>query len=126
VFPSSSTPELAQATGQGSLAQYARVPSDYLAIRPPNVSSIEASGVALVGQTAYQTLIDAGKLEAGQTVLINGGSSAVGMLAIQIAKAKGAIVYATASARNEEFVRRQGADHVSPGPLPSFVLIPGI
>jgi NADPH:quinone reductase-like Zn-dependent oxidoreductase len=118
LFSSPSILGLAQATGQGALAQYARVPSDHLAIRPPNISPIEASGITLVGQTAYQALIHLGTLEAGQTILINGGSSAVGLLAIQIAKANGAIVFATASTKNEEFVRRQGADHVSPCPLP--------
>lgn len=66
----------------------------------------------MAGQTAYEGLIDIGKLEAGQTILINGGSSAVGAFAIQIAKAIGAKVVATASGRNEEFVRGLGADEV--------------
>lgn len=61
--------------------------------------------------TAYQALAHA-KLEAEQTILINGGSSAVGAFAIQIAKAKGAKVYTTASAKNEEYVRKLGADEV--------------
>ncbi|KAF8061553.1 hypothetical protein FPV67DRAFT_1704135 [Lyophyllum atratum] len=95
--------ELSQAIRQGALAQYVRMPADHLVIRPPNVSPIEAAGITLVAETAYEGLIDIGKLEAGQTVLINGGSSAVGIYAIQIAKAKGAKVFATASARNEAF-----------------------
>lgn len=88
------------------------MPADHLALRPSNISPIEAAGITLVGQTAYEALIDIGKLEAGQTVLINGGSSAVGVLAIQIAKAKGAKVVATASGKNEELVRGYGADEV--------------
>ncbi|RDB24078.1 Zinc-type alcohol dehydrogenase-like protein C16A3.02c [Hypsizygus marmoreus] len=102
--------ELSQATSQGALAEYVRMPADHLVLRPPNVSPIEASGITLVGQTAYEGLIDFGQLEAGQTVLINGGSSAVGAYAIQIAKAKGAKVVATASGKNEQFVRNLGAD----------------
>lgn len=106
-------PELSRATSQGALAQYVRVPADHLAIRPSNVTPVQAAGVTLAGQTAYGALLDCGKLEAGQTVLINGGSSAVGAFAIQIAKAKGAKVVATASGKNEAFVRRLGADEVS-------------
>ncbi|KAF5387131.1 hypothetical protein D9615_001846 [Tricholomella constricta] len=102
--------ELSQATRQGSLAQYVRMPADHLVLRPPSVSPIEAAGITLVSETAYEGLIDIGKIEAGQTVLINGGSSAVGAYAIQIAKAKGAKVVATASAKNETFVRKMGAD----------------
>lgn len=102
--------ELSQTIRQGALSQYVRIPADHLVIRPPNVSPIQAAGITLVGETAYEGLIDIGKLEAGQTVLINGGSSAVGAYAIQIAKAKGARVVATASGRNEEFVRKMGAD----------------
>ena len=66
--------------------------------------------------------MDVGKLESGQTILVNGGSSAVGALAIQIAKAKGAKVVATASAKNEEFILRQGADQVGPVSFLSFIL----
>ncbi|KAG6821093.1 hypothetical protein H0H93_007252 [Arthromyces matolae] len=95
---------------QGSLAQYVRLPADNLVIRPPHVSPVEAAGVTLVAETAYEGLIDIAGLEEGQTVLINGGSSAVGAYAIQIAKAKGAKVVATASAKNEDFVRKMGAD----------------
>ncbi|KAG6919968.1 hypothetical protein DXG01_013317 [Tephrocybe rancida] len=102
--------ELSQAIRQGALAQYVHMPADNLVIRPPHISPVEAAGITLVAETAYEGLIDIGKLEAGQTVLINGGSSAVGAYAIQIAKAKGAKVVATASGKNEAFVRKMGAD----------------
>ena len=105
--------ELALSIRQGALAQYARIPSDYLVTRPSNVSPIEACGIPLAAQTAYQALIDIGQLEPGQTILVNGGSSAVGAFAIQIAKYKGANVVATASTHNEEYVRQQGADQAS-------------
>jgi NADPH:quinone reductase-like Zn-dependent oxidoreductase len=82
----SNTLELSLATRQGALAQYARVHSDYLVARPSNVSPVEASGITLAAQTAYQALIDIGQIEPGQTILVNGGSSAVGAFAIQIAR----------------------------------------
>ncbi|KAF8638847.1 hypothetical protein AX17_001905 [Amanita inopinata Kibby_2008] len=101
---------LSMSTSQGALAQYVRLPADHLARRPSNISAIEASGVCLAGQTAYQALFDAGKLETGQTIFVNGGSTAVGAFAIQLAKVTGAHVVATASGANEQFVRRLGVD----------------
>jgi NADPH:quinone reductase-like Zn-dependent oxidoreductase len=98
-------------TSQGTLQQYLRVPADHITIRPSNVSAAEAS-ISLAALTAYQGLFDVGKLEAEQTVLINGGSSSVGAFAIQLAKAHGARVVATASGKNEDFVRSLGADEV--------------
>ncbi|PPQ72092.1 hypothetical protein CVT24_008379 [Panaeolus cyanescens] len=97
-------------TRQGALAEYARIPADHLMLRPPNVTPVEASGLTLAGITSYQALFHIGKLEAHQTIFINGGSTSVGAFAIQLAKARGAKVVATASSRNEEFVRRMGAD----------------
>ena len=60
--------------------------------------------------TAWQALIDTAKLSAGQTVLIHGGSGGVGSFAIQIAKARGAKVIATASTRNQDLLKQLGAD----------------
>lgn len=78
-----------------------------------NVSPVEAAGITLAAQTAYQALYDKGKIEEGMSVFINGGSTAVGSFAIQIAKAAGTKVIATASAKNEQYVRNLGADEVS-------------
>ena len=64
----------------------------------------------LVALTAWQALIDTAKLSAGQTVLIHGGSGGVGSMAIQIAKARGAKVIATASTSNQELLKQLGAD----------------
>ncbi|KAF9036600.1 hypothetical protein BJ165DRAFT_1532722 [Panaeolus papilionaceus] len=101
---------LQQKTRQGALAEYARLPADHLMLRPPHVTPVEAAGLTLAGATSYQALFRIAKLEAHQTIFINGGSTAVGAFAIQMAKAKGARVVATASAKNEGFVRRMGAD----------------
>jgi len=66
--------------------------------------------VPIVAMTAWQALVDTAKLEPGQTVLIHGGSGGVGSFAIQIAKARGAKVIATASTANQDFLKELGAD----------------
>ncbi|KAH9858136.1 NAD-P-binding protein [Lenzites betulinus] len=97
-------------SGQGALTQYTRLPADNLVPRPRTVTPTQAAGLALAGQTAYQALVAVAQLEAGQSVFINGGSTAVGAFAIQVAKARGAHVTASASAKNEQYVRDLGAD----------------
>ncbi|KAI0335215.1 NAD-P-binding protein [Cubamyces sp. BRFM 1775] len=95
---------------QGALAQYTRLPAENLAHRPSNVSVTQAAGFSVAGLAAYQALTDIGRLKAGQALFINGGSTAVGSFAIMIAKALGARVVVSASARNEAYVRELGAD----------------
>ena len=80
------------------------------AAKPKSISFTEAAGVPVVALTAWQALIDKAKLSAGQTVLIHGGSGGVGSFAIQIAKARGAKVIATASTRNQDLLKQLGAD----------------
>lgn len=99
-------------TGQGALAQYVHIPSSYITKKPSNVSFQEASGLALAGMTAYGMVIDTAKLESGQTVFINGGSTSVGRYAIEIAKAVGCRVVASCSTSSMERVKGYGADEV--------------
>jgi NADPH:quinone reductase-like Zn-dependent oxidoreductase len=103
-------------TGQGALTEFTKLPATHLVLKSSNVSAIEACGLPLAGETAFQALVGNGKLQAGQSVFINGGSSAVGMNAIYIAKALGAKVVTSASSRNEEICRNAGADEVSAFP----------
>jgi NADPH:quinone reductase-like Zn-dependent oxidoreductase len=95
----------------GAFAEYVVVPAGQLAKKPSNLSFEEAAAVPW-GVTALQGLRDAGRLTAGQRVLINGASGGVGTWAIQIAKALGAEVTAVCSTRNIELVRALGADEV--------------
>ena len=60
--------------------------------------------------TAWQALVDVAKLQPGQTILIHGGSGGVGSFAVQIAKARGARVIATASTANQDLLKQLGAD----------------
>ncbi|PQL91714.1 NAD(P)-dependent alcohol dehydrogenase [Apibacter adventoris] len=71
----------------------------------------ELAGIPMAGVTAWISLIEKAKLRKGQSVLINGGSSGVGHLAIQLAKAYGAEVTSVSSGKNELFCRQLGADH---------------
>jgi NADPH:quinone reductase-like Zn-dependent oxidoreductase len=97
----------------GALAQYLVAKQDgAVALKPANVSFEQAGSVAIAASTALQGLRDAGRLESGDKVLINGGSGGVGTFAVQIAKSMGAEVTAVCSTRNVELVRSLGADHV--------------
>jgi NADPH:quinone reductase-like Zn-dependent oxidoreductase len=95
---------------RGSYAEYVLVRPNEAAPKPKRLSHIEAAAVPLAALTAWQGLFDHGHLEAGQTVLIHGGSGDVGHFAIQFAKVTGATVFTTVSAQNLDFVRELGAD----------------
>jgi NADPH:quinone reductase-like Zn-dependent oxidoreductase len=99
-----------QATS-GAFAEFLVMPAKLLALKPRNLSFEEAAAVPWAA-TALQALRDAGGLEAGQKVLINGASGGVGTWAVQIAKAPGAEVTAVCSTRNAERMRAVGADQV--------------
>ena len=94
----------------GGFAEYVVATEGEAAIKPKSLSYSEAASVPLVVLTAWQALIDAAKLSSGQTVLIHGGSGGVGTMAIQIAKARGGRVIATASTANQHLLKELGAD----------------
>ncbi|WP_397452450.1 zinc-dependent alcohol dehydrogenase family protein [Pseudomonas sp. NA-150] len=94
---------------QGSLAQFAAVEADLMAIKPRNLSMREAAGLPLVLITAWEGLVDRVGVKAGQTVLVQGGAGGVGHVAVQIAKALGANVFATGSAASLDLIESFGA-----------------
>jgi NADPH2:quinone reductase len=94
---------------QGSLAQYAAVDADLLAHKPANLSMREAAALPLAFITAYLGIVDRARLQAAQTVLVQGGAGGVGHVAVQLSLALGARVFATASSRDHEFVASLGA-----------------
>jgi NADPH:quinone reductase-like Zn-dependent oxidoreductase len=94
----------------GGWAEYAVLAENEAALKPKSLTYIETAAVPLAALTAWQALIDAAKLSTGQTVLIHGGSGGVGSFAIQIAKARGARVIATASTANQDLLKELGAD----------------
>ncbi len=96
----------------GSCAESVCTSPDDLAAKPTNLTLEQAAPLAVSGVTALRGIRDAGKVESGQHVLINGASGGVGTFAVQIAKALGAEVTGVCSTANMEMVRSIGADHV--------------
>src|SRR3954466_1887989 len=94
----------------GGWADYVTVKEWEVAPKPKSLNFVEASAVPMAAVTAWQALVDVAKLQAGQTILIHGGSGGVGGFAIQIAKAFGARVIATASTANQDLLKQLGAD----------------
>jgi NADPH:quinone reductase-like Zn-dependent oxidoreductase len=98
--------------GAGSHAEYVAGPARAFAPKPSNVDHIQAGALPLAALTAWQALNDTAHLEAGQRVLIHAAAGGVGHLAVQIAKARGAYVIGTASAKNHAMLRGLGADEL--------------
>jgi NADPH:quinone reductase-like Zn-dependent oxidoreductase len=97
---------------RGSYANYVAVRPSEIARKPAALDYESAAAVPHSGQAAWQTLMEAGHLKEGQTVLIHAAAGGVGSFAVQIAKAQGAHVIGTASEGNFEFLRSLGADEV--------------
>lgn len=95
--------------GQGSYAEYAIAAVDRVAHIPAGLSFSQAAALPVAALTAWQGLFDRGGVEAGQRVLIHGGSGGLGSFAVQFAHWAGAHVAATCSTRNVEYVRGLGA-----------------
>lgn len=94
---------------QGSLADYAAVDASLLAPKPANLTMREAAALPLIFITAWEGLVDRAHVAPGQKVLIHGGAGGVGHVAIQIARAFGADVFATGSANSLPVIERLGA-----------------
>lgn len=96
----------------GTFAERIAIDQEDLALKPKNLSFVEAASIPLVGLTAWQALVDRANLRPGQKVFIQAGSGGVGTFAIQLAKHLGAKVATTTSAANADLVRNLGADVV--------------
>lgn len=94
----------------GGYAEYVAAPVSEFVRKPKPIDFDTAASVPVGALTAWQGIFDYGKLATGQRMLITGASGAVGSIAVQLAKAKGVYVIGTGSGRNEEFVRKLGAD----------------
>jgi NADPH:quinone reductase-like Zn-dependent oxidoreductase len=94
----------------GGYAEYTIAKTDEMAPKPESLDFNNAAAVAVGTLTSWQGIFDTARLQSGQKILITGASGGVGSMAVQISKAKGAFVIATASGKNEDFVRSLGAD----------------
>jgi NADPH:quinone reductase-like Zn-dependent oxidoreductase len=102
-----SRPDIAR---DGAYAEYIVVRESEVALKPRSIDHLHAAAIPLAALTAWQSLFDAAGLGAGQKVLIHAAAGGVGSFAVQLAKWKGAHVIGTASGRNQEFLRKLGAD----------------
>jgi NADPH:quinone reductase len=94
---------------QGTLAEFIAADADLLAIKPANLSMREAAALPLVFITAWEGLVDRAQVQAGQNVLIHAGAGGVGHVAVQLAHAMGAQVFATVSTEKRKIVESYGA-----------------
>jgi NADPH:quinone reductase-like Zn-dependent oxidoreductase len=111
-------------TCRGSFAEFACAPEKNLALKPAGITFEQAAALPIAGITALQGLRDCGRLQSGQSVLINGAAGGVGTFAVQIAKHFGARVTGVCSLRNVEMVRSIGADAVIDYTQEDFTQLP--
>ena len=104
-----SRPDIAR---NGAYAEFVAVRESEIAFKPATISHVEAASLPLVSITAWEALFTTANLTAGQRVLIHAGAGGVGSIAVQLARAKGAHVTATASAGKVALVKSLGADAV--------------
>jgi NADPH:quinone reductase-like Zn-dependent oxidoreductase len=115
----------------GAAAEYVSLPQEVVVSRPVRLSHVESAALPLAALAAWQALSDHARVQPGERVFIQGGAGGVGSLAVQLAKAQGAEVTATAREDDEPLVRTLGADRVvpsvpaalSPGEPPFDVLL---
>ena len=97
----------------GGFAQYTHLPEVNVVKIPDNISFDDAAAISMVGMTAWHMLVGRAKIKPGQTVLIMGGTSGVGMAGIQIAKLYNCTVIATAgNGEKMDKCSEIGADYV--------------
>ncbi|MDY0956343.1 NADP-dependent oxidoreductase [Stenotrophomonas rhizophila] len=96
----------------GTFAEFIAVSAASVALKPHNVTMVEAASLPLVALTAWQALVETAQLKPGQKVFIQAGSGGVGTVAIQLAKHLGAFVATTTSTPNVAWVNDLGADVV--------------
>ncbi|TMW66703.1 hypothetical protein Poli38472_014015 [Pythium oligandrum] len=96
----------------GAVTEYLVIDQAYVAPKPASLTFDQAASLPLAVLTSWQALVQHGNLQAGERVLILGGSGGTGSLGVQIAKARGAYVITTTSGRNADFVKSLGADEV--------------
>jgi putative PIG3 family NAD(P)H quinone oxidoreductase len=104
--------EVCALTPGGGYAQYCATPAGFCLPLPHGLTAREAAGVPENFFTVWYNLFDRIHFDAGESVLVHGGTSGIGLTAIQLCKAFGAVVYATAGSDEKvAFCRTMGADH---------------
>lgn len=96
----------------GSYSEYVAAKASQFALMPETASFNEAGAIPSCALMAWSGIVDQGKVQLGQRVLINGAAGGIGTLAVQLAKWKGAYVIGTASEHNFDFLKQIGANEV--------------
>ena len=96
--------------GSGSFAEFVSADAKVMALKPKNITHVEAGALPLTGVSAWQALVDHMGLSRGKKILIHGGAGGIGSIAIQLAKHLGAYVATTVSAKGMQYVQELGAD----------------
>lgn len=96
----------------GSFTEMILMSPQFIALKPENLTHIEAASLSVVGVSALQALVDTIGLKKGQKILIHGGAGGIGTIAIQLAKHMGAYVATTVSEKDRQYVKDLGADVV--------------
>jgi NADPH:quinone reductase-like Zn-dependent oxidoreductase len=109
VFGVNMKPRLGKPLHDGTFAEFTSVPAEFVATIPDQVTNEAAGALGLAGSAAHAA-VDAVALGAGATVLVSGATGGVGAFAVQLAKARGATVIATATHEFSEYVTELGAD----------------
>lgn len=94
----------------GAYAEFTIAKPTEIALKPASLDFVQAAAIPIAALTTWQALFSTASLQENQKVLIHAASGGVGSIAVQMAKAKGAYVIGTASARNADFVRELGVD----------------
>jgi NADPH2:quinone reductase len=104
------TPEVFSPGSNGAYAEYHVAAADIVAEKPASLSHEEAAAVPLAGGSAYEGIVRRLAVQVGETVLIHGGGGGVGSFAVQIARASGARVLASAGTHNQDTLKELGVD----------------
>ena len=104
------TPEIFGPDSNRAYAEYHVASADIVAKKPTSLSHKEAAAVPLAGGTAYEAIVGRLAIRIGETVLIHGGAGGVGSFAVQIARASGARVLASAGTHNQDTLKELGVD----------------
>ncbi len=99
-------------SGGGAIAEFTLAKPSSLALKPNNISFVEAAGLPLTAVSAYQALVDNMSLSSGQKLLIHGGAGGIGSIAIQLAKHLGASIATTCAGKDIDYVKGLGAEVV--------------
>ena len=96
--------------GSGSFAEFVLADTKVIAVKPKNITHIEAGALPLTGVSAWQALVDHIGISRGKKILIHGGAGGIGSIAIQLARHLGAYVATTVSAKDMQYIKELGAD----------------